>query len=208
MDSFTRWSRSALDEFSARVASVRTCDAFRASRLTPLLQQLVLTAALAACSHDANAPGAEVLGARLAGDASPVLETEVDLRFSPTMLEALDRGIPLRLRFELAGERGATRLSAQRELQLRYVPLARRYQVLDLQTGSSRSFPRRPQLLAALDRVRLPLAPEWAALRDGGTLALDLKLDQAALPGPLRLPALLSAEWRLTAKEFAWRSDG
>jgi len=167
-----------------------------------------MAVALAACTQGSGAPTATISAARLAGDDNPVLEAELELRWSPAMLEALERGIPLRLRFELAGENGGSRLHAQRELQLRYLPLARRYEVRDLQTGSARSYPRRPQLLAALDRVRLPLADEWQALRAGGALSLALELDHAALPGPLRLPALLSAQWRLASGEYAWRNAG
>ena len=187
---------------------VRTCGAYKASRLTPFLQGCVIVAALAGCDAGGDAPSAAISGARLAGETLPVLEAEVDLLWSQTMLEALDRGIPLRLRFELAAPGASPPLQARRELQLRYLPLAHRYEVRDLQTGSARSFPRRPQLLAALDRIRLPLGVEWDPLRAGGALRLDLALDHGALPGPLRLPALFSTQWRLASGEYAWRNPG
>lgn len=174
-----------------------------------------MVGALTGCTHNAEAPRAQILDARLVGETVPVLEAELDLRFSPQMLEAMDRGIPLALVFHLSGREGKTRLRSERRLQLRYLALARRYEALDLDTGNARIFPSRTQLLAALDQVRLPLDAEWSALRRAGTsagrrgrIALTLELDQGALPGPLRLPALVSADWRLAAPEFVWQSGG
>ena len=125
------------------------------------------------------------------------------------LLEALDRGIPLTLAMELRTEtRGAARLVERRRLELRYLPLAQQYQWLEPESGTRRTFPRRTQLLAALDHVRLVLPASWGTIAAGTPLALTLTLDRSALPGPLRLPSLLARDWRLPEARHAWPHAG
>jgi hypothetical protein len=89
-------------------------------------------------------------------------------------------------------------------LQLRFLPLAQQYQIVDLDNGGVRNFPRRAQLLAALDRVRLALPAEWATLQAGTPVELRVGLEVDALPAPLRLPALLSRQWRIDPPVHRW----
>jgi len=120
------------------------------------------------------------------------------LDFSPTMLEALDSGIPLRLAYRLDWCDG--RNVVGRALQLRYAPLSGRYELSGLD-GPDRRFTQRSALIAALDRVRLTLdapAPDC-------TLAAEVALDLTALPTPLRFPALLEpGQWRLVSPIRQW----
>jgi hypothetical protein len=154
---------------------------------------------------DGEPPQARILGAQLRAEPAPVLEADLRLRFSAPMLEALDRGIPLALEFRLDGRGRVARLALRRHLELRYLPLAQQYQIRDRESGSVRRVARRTQLFAALDRVHLPLPPEWRALAaPPAELRLRVALDDETLPGPLRLPALVSAAWRLRAPEYAW----
>ncbi len=155
-------------------------------------------------ARDADAPHAEIVAARLTSAPDPVLEADLRLRFSRPMLDALDRGIPLVLRFDLHGAGRDASLSERRALELRFLPLAQQYRMRDTATGSQRTFARRTQLLAALDRARLPLSDGWRALATDGRLRLRCTLDASALPGPLRLPALFARDWRLATEEFAW----
>jgi hypothetical protein len=182
------------------------------SRLKPLPQRLALIATLLACvscgAARTDGPSAEIIGARLSATPDPVLETDLRLRFSRTMLDALDRGIPLVLQFELRGSAPDVHLSERRRIELRYLPLAQQYRMHDLATGSERGFPRRTQLLAALDQVRLPLAPDWRVMATAGTLRVRCTLDASALPAPLRLPALFDRDWRLATPEYAWTAGG
>jgi hypothetical protein len=111
-----------------------------------------------ACAGPATPPAPQARIAQAVLAAGPALDADLRLVFSSTMLEALDRGIPLTLSMELrADARGATRLIELRRLELRYLPLAQQYQWLETETGTRRTFPRRTQLLAALDHVRLAL---------------------------------------------------
>lgn len=135
---------------------------------------------------------------------APVLDAALDLRFTPTMLAALDQGIPLVLELALEGRDESHALHERTTLELSYLPLAEQYVIVD--AAGSRSFARRTQLLAALDRVRVPLDVSWASLAPDARYELRIALDQTHLPGPLRLPALLSREWRLAGTEHSWHA--
>lgn len=153
---------------------------------------------LAACHG-----GGAIESARIDGGATPAIDARLRLEPSAQLLAALDRGVPLVLRIEIDA-RGARRLDAVRRIELRYLPLAQRYAWTDLETGGTRTFARRSLLLAALDRVRLPLDADWADLPAGTRCTLSVALDIDALPPPLRLPALFSPRWRLDLPEHAW----
>lgn len=157
--------------------------------------------ALGACAPDAERGSARVARAEVVTAPAPVLIADLKLRFSPEMLEALDRGIALRLELALRAHDATGAAELRRGLRLRYFPLAQQYQ-LSAEGGAERSFARRAQLLAALDRVRIDLPSEFA--RPFDDYALTLELDRSALPGPLRLPAAYDARWRLSAPEFRW----
>lgn len=149
-------------------------------------------------------PGVRVRAAALtvAGSA-PVLEVDLDPAFSAEMREALERGIDLRLAFALVADRPDA-APVERHLLLRYAPLSARYLLIDVERGSARSFSRRTQLVAALDRVRLPLLPGQATPVPGARWSLAVRVDAETLPGVLRLPALLSPAWRLATHRHAW----
>jgi hypothetical protein len=161
----------------------------------------VLGAALAvllgACSG-----GGRIDSARITGD--PALDARLRLSPSPALLEALDHGVPLTLRLRLRADGSAGRLEREHAFELSFLPLARRYRWRDLDDGDARYFARRPQLLAALDRVRVPLDLAWARLPADTRYTLDIALDRDSLPAPLRLPALLSPQWRLDPPAYRW----
>jgi hypothetical protein len=162
--------------------------------------------ALAACG---GAQGeARVLSATIAPAPAAAVEARLALRLTPAMLAALEHGIPLTL--ELALERrgrGAT-LALTRQLELGYSPLAGRYRLVDLESGAERSFGYRALLLAALDRVSIPLPRAWTPVASGDEFALRVALLSARLPAPLRLPALFAPEWRIAGAPYRWASPG
>lgn len=165
----------------------------------------LLALALASCAGGGDAPRARIVEARLVADPDPVLEAGIELTLSRVMLEALDRGIPLVLTLRVEGRGGGGVLLETRTLRLRHLPLARRWQLRDA-SGAERHYARRAQLLAALDRVRVPLPAAWLALVDEGEGALTLGLDTAALPGPLRIPAALRRDWHFPDTTLAWHA--
>lgn len=159
-------------------------------------------------ASDAAADDARVVSARLVRAPAAALEADLALPFSPVMLDALEHGIPLTLTFALAADAPSGPLARERRLRIAYAPLAQQFQVTDVEVGTQRTFARRAQLLAAFDRVRLPMDDAWATLPDDATLRLSVALDRRALPGPLRLPALFSSDWRLETAEYRWRLGG
>lgn len=139
-----------------------------------------------------------------AGD-SALLELGLDCHLSGPMQDALDHGIPLTLRIDLAAGRWPrTRASATRQVELRYFPLSRRYQVRELDGEDVRSFATPGYLIAALGALHLPLPAAFASLPEATPLHVSVALDPAALPGALRLPALFEPAWRLVAADTTW----
>ncbi|MGQ0800159.1 MAG: DUF4390 domain-containing protein [Pseudomarimonas sp.] len=162
----------------------------------------ILLLLLAACS--APTPDrASISSARaLASAGGADLEVVQQLRLSPAMLDALDAGIALRFNYAIAACDG-TRLTRSL-IELSYSALTRRYS-LRSGDGEHRYFARRSGLLAALDRIRLPLSGVESLHCDG---VVHLELDLSALPTPLRLPAvLLPGEWKLISPPFAWSAS-
>jgi len=159
--------------------------------------------ALAAC---AGAPGAFVV--RSAAVDAGTLAARLEWRPDARVLEALDNGIVLQFDVRVKA-RGAPTLLGRptlalqtRHLQLRYFPLSRQYQLRDLDLNQARSYAARALALAALEDLRLPL-PAWNGANAEG-FSLEIALDRDALPGALRMPALLLPAWRLCRGEYAW----
>lgn len=146
-----------------------------------------ISLAVAACHGDAQ--GSTIRSAQRDGDG---LALDLALRFTATELTALDHGIPLRL---------AVRIDAEPPLDtaitLRYRPLSRQYELRLSGDADARVFASRERLLAALERV---VVGDVAATRGQVRVALD----RAALPAPLRLPALIDRDWQLATPAVAW----
>ena len=134
------------------------------------------------------------------------LAARLQWRPDARVLEALDHGIALQFEIRVQAQGAGvwpTTLAAQtRHLQLRYFPLSRQYQLRDLDLNQARSFSARALALAALEDLRLPLA-DWK-VAGAERYRLQIALDREALPGALRLPALLQPAWRLCNGEYAW----
>ena len=132
--------------------------------------------------------------------AGSLLEVDQDLQLSENMLRALAQGIPLRLVYRARGCRGAQAWQRDSAAELAYAPVRRVYE-LRLPGGELRRFARRSAMLAALDRIRLPVE----RVPEGCQGTLEVSLDLAALPTPLRFPAFFRpADWRLVSPEFVW----
>lgn len=128
------------------------------------------------------------------------LDVTQELRFSRTMRDALQNGIPLRLAYRVNGC-GADQVSV---LRMRYAPLNRHYELQQEGSAQVRRFSRRSALFAALDRVRLPLRRTPAEDCAG---RVEVALDLTSLPTPLRFPAFLdAAEWRMVSPPVPWPS--
>ena len=130
-----------------------------------------------------------------------LLEVTQQLRLSRTMLGALASGIPLRLGYRVDLCRAQPHGTA---IELRYYALTRSYEMRIAGEAAARRFSRRSALLAALDRVRLPL-PGTVAADCTGEVAVAL--DLTSLPTPLSFPAFLEpGEWRLVSPATTWHA--
>lgn len=127
------------------------------------------------------------------------LRAGIDLRPSTVQMDALQHGVPLVLRLTISGADAAA--STSMGLTLRYFPLSRRYQLRIMPAADDRSYALRGYLFDALTRLRVRLPHDPCA---GATnCRLQVHLDYAALPGALRLPALLEPGWRVAPASVA-----
>ena len=144
-----------------------------------------------------------------------VLNAEVDYRFNPTAIAALNQGIPLTLELELTVRRerpywlDETLLREQRRIQLRYHPLAKSFQIADLDSGAVQSFASLAAVMDTLSRIRgWPIQGAEKLEPDQNYRArLQLRLDIESLPLPLRAEAYASPDWRLATPPLEWRLD-
>lgn len=169
---------------------------------------LLLALTLAACTPAASKLDLAAARIEHRGGAE-LLAIECDWKPSPEMLDALDHGIPLTLTLTVSRQQSGllgwqTRASEQHRLELRYFPLTRNYQLRELQRGSVRSFGVRAAALAAFSRLELPLQQQEVRAVAGERQHLRIDFDAAALPGALRLPALIAAAWRQDSVETTW----
>ncbi len=126
------------------------------------------------------------------------LEVIQRIELSEAMHAALDHGIALRLVYRIQ----ACGHGRQRAFWLRHAPLKRQYELQREGDDEVRGFTRLAALAAALDRVRLPLDLPADARCAG---RVQVWLDHAALPTPLRFPAFFEPEqWQLASEPFVW----
>ncbi|MDN5924848.1 MAG: DUF4390 domain-containing protein [Xanthomonadales bacterium] len=159
------------------------------------LAGLLLACALLGACHAANdaRPQLVLTAAHIERSAAGTwLRAAIDLRPSDVQLDALQHGVPLTLQLSV---RGADAAAAKVALTLRYFPLSRRYQLRVEPGEHDRSFALRGYLFDALTRLRVPL-PHDPCL-DAAACRVQVRFDYAALPGALRLPALVQSAWRI-----------
>jgi hypothetical protein len=151
---------------------------------------LLATLALGACAARGDAPRLGIDAANVVGDE---LNLAASFQPSATQLRALEQGVPLGLVVRVHDDTNPPR---DLHLSLRYFPLSRRYQ-LHVDGGEDTSYALRGYLFAALENLRVPLPSGYCA--KGVRCRVELGFDYAALPGALRLPALLENAWRTRA---------
>jgi hypothetical protein len=173
---------------------------------------LVLAAALLALS--VHAEGIHVKSAELVpGDNGFALDANYEISLTPTLEEALVRGLTLNFvtDFELVYPRwwtfnlwngGVTDFRIRHKLS--YNALTRQYR---LSFGSlHQNFGTLGEALAVLGRVRRPGAVPSSEVQRGTVYeaALRLRLDTSRLPKPLQIDALASRDWNLTSDWYRW----
>lgn len=148
----------------------------------------------------ADSPHLSIAQAQIVRSGDDVwLRAGIDLRLSGVQMDALEHGVPLVLRMNIAGDSASP--AAQLALTLRYFPLSRRYQLRITPGEDDRSFALRGYLFDSLARLRVHLPHDPCAGATRCRLRVDF--DYAALPGALRLPALLESSWRVAPVSVA-----
>jgi hypothetical protein len=183
-------------------------------RARPVTVAILVAGLLSACAEKSPSPFA----VRSASIDHDTLSAQLDWHPSALMLDALDHGIALDFEVKVEAQ-GPSQLGWRADLgnahwrrELRYFPLTRQYQMRDPEQDAAhdedtRNYPARALLVAAISDLRLNLPANWLAATkvstvDRYTLRIDLQRDN--LPGALRLPALIDADWRLSTGKYVW----
>lgn len=177
-------------------------------KLRRLLGGALLALVLAGCTGSReNGNELSVRSASIARTVSgPVLQLSLDCQLGETLRDALDHGIPLTFAVHLRSDDGA--MQATRRVEMRYFPLSRRYVLRDRDRSDIiRSAVAPAYLVDAMAALRISLDRQLPDNPDNTRWHVDVSLERNALPGALRLPALLSREWRLRTKEYEWIAD-
>lgn len=141
------------------------------------------------------------------------LDADIDFTLSRPILEALERGVPVRvaLDIEILRERrymwDETTTTLEQRYELDFHALTRSYVVRNLNIGTQNAFPTRRAALDHLGRIAdLPMI-DANLLEEGESWLgrVQARIDIDALPVPLRVRALVSPEWRLASGWHEWR---
>jgi hypothetical protein len=170
----------------------------------------VLAAVLLTCPLAAHAGNFKVTDMQCPLEGSfYVLHASIDYGFSEHTLEALENGVPLTLNFRARLRRQggwfweSDLFDNTLRFQLRYHAVAALYQLVNMGGGKSQNFATREAAIAALGEIHsLPIIKsERLQTGEAYELQLQVKLDIAALPLPLRPEAYISPSWgRLSSR--------
>jgi hypothetical protein len=182
------------------------------SNASLILRLLAATALL--LSLPAQAQGIYIKSAELSPtEAGYALDATYDIVLTPTLEEALSRGVALTFvtEFELLYPRWWTfnlwhRVVSEFHTQhkLSFHALTRQYR---LTFGAvNQSFDTLSEALAVVGRVRYSPAVRYQEVDPGNvyTAALRLRLDTSQLPKPLQIDALGSSDWNLSSNWYRW----
>jgi hypothetical protein len=168
---------------------------------------------LALPARPASAQDFDVRTASLGlADGSWCLTARIDYQLTRKALEALDNGVALTFRVELSASRvrrwlpNPEVLAVQRDWQLSYEPLTKRYIVAYPDGRESTSHGTLFGALNALGRVQaLPVAAaNELAPGEAYAVAVRAVLDQQTLPGPLQVLAFWDSGFSLASDWYEW----
>ena len=174
----------------------------------------LLTAWLAAAAlfaSPAAAQGVDVRKPTVAiEDNAFVLDAHFDITLTPTLEDALNKGIPLYflLEFELIRPRwywfNDRVVSLHQQYRLSYNALTRQYR---LGVGNLyQNYASLQEALEVMSRLRRRQEIEPGLLRKDATYlaALRFRLDISQLPKPFQLTALGSSQWQISSDWYRW----
>lgn len=166
-------------------------------------------------SASAAAEGASVQSATLeATDEGYQLTADLDLQLSPSLMEAVRKGVPLYFVFEFEITKGRwywfdqKLATASRERRVSYAPLTDEYRVSI--ASRSQNVMSADDVRRLLSRIRSWVVMEKGRLKPGETYeaALRVRLDSSQLPKPFQLNVMASKEWSLSSDWYRWTVRG
>ena len=140
------------------------------------------------------------------------LDASIDYQFSSKVLEALHKGVPLTISLDIEVLRSRkylwseTMASLEQRYQLVYQPLTEQYRVVNLNSGSERSYASLPDARVGLGEiVELPVIDK-KLLREQASymVRLQASLDIQRLPVPMQLMAYITPDWHLSSDPYTW----
>ena len=143
-------------------------------------------------------------------DNAFVLDAQFDIQLTPTLEDALNKGVPLyfSLDFELIRPRwywfNDRVVGLQQQYRLSYNALTRQYR---LGVGKLyQNYSTVGEALEVMSRLRRRQEVEPGALRKDATYmaAMRLRLDTSQLPKPFQITALGSSQWTISSDWHRW----
>jgi hypothetical protein len=157
------------------------------------------------------ADGIEVKSAQLvAREDGYALQADLEISLTPTLEDALNRGVTLFFvfEFELIRPRwywlNEKVVEFRQQYRLTFNTLTRQYRV---SSGSLyQNFSSLTEALVFMSRIRRPQIVPAAALRSDTeyAAALRMRLDLSELPKPFQVNALASREWNIGSDWYRW----
>lgn len=138
------------------------------------------------------------------------LSADFDIQFTPTLQEAVSRGVPLYfvIEFEVRQPRwywfDKKNVYTVRERRISYAPLTQEYR---LSTGNYfQHYKTFSELRYQLERLRGWEVTGRDSLRAGEKydIAVRMRLDTSLLPKPFQISSLTSREWSLSSDWHRW----
>ncbi|MGY6630945.1 MAG: DUF4390 domain-containing protein [Wenzhouxiangella sp.] len=147
----------------------------------------------------------------VADDGELVIRAGVDWQPSPAVVEALEHGVAVPVRVTVRAHRQIGPLrwldrDRNHRFEVRYLPLLRRYELLETRTGEQQHFPRLGMMLDNLARPRdWPSGLTVNELSDRRwTIEAQALLDRSRLPPPMRMPVWFDSDWRAWSEPARW----
>lgn len=176
------------------------------------LHALALIALVASFAPSfAQAEGIEVRSASITpSEDGWQLDAQFDIRFSPRLEEAVNRGVPLYfvVEFELSRPRwywfDEKPVQLSQTYKISYTPLLRQYR---LSVGNVyQNFTRMEEVTRVLSKIRGWHVADRGALTKDGTYqaAVRMRLDTGQLPKPFQVNAIASRDWTLDSDWYRW----
>jgi hypothetical protein len=183
----------------------------RCSRRSNLCVALLALCVILAAPFATRAEGIEVKSAALTtAEDAVVLQAEFSIALTPTLEDALNKGVSLYflLEFELTRPRwywfNDRTFTSQQQYRLSYNALTRQYRI---GVGNLyQNFATLSEALEVMSRVRRREEVESGTIRKDTsyTAALRLRLDVTRLPKPFQISALGSREWNVGTDWHRW----